>query len=415
MIRKAFFMITTVVLILAVWAGVSNALNAPAASTASATINNVRSYQASSQPAGISYAAADGKLYAGRPGEWRMVATPEGVIASSVALDPAHTGTLYLGAANEMAVYRSTDAGKNWLRVPLSDRFVGGVTSLAFDGANHLLFAGTDTAGIFRLRDVGSSMIAGGQMPLSEPVVQMAVDSTGASLAFARTANSLYKAENGGLNWSTVDNLGSFPTALAIVNSRPAVVYVGTADRGVLASKDGSTWTLSNDGLGMTPGSRLQVNALANDPAQLDVIYAATSFVYGSTEYHPSPVGVSMSTDGGASWTLLAADRHNVVAELLPVTGQTGAVYALTTTSRTPMAVGSAPVYTTAAIAPAAAATATQFPALSSSLLAWVIAGLAALAMLFAGISDFLRRGRKPAPAQQRPAAVVNRTVSQGR
>lgn len=297
MIRKGFFIITTIVLILAVFTGMVSALDTQESIVVKTNLENVRSFAVATNGAGVNYAIADGQLFAGRPGEWRLLSIPEQVIVGSVAADSAHPGTVYMGAANEMAVYHSTDGGKAWQRVPLSKEFVGGVISLAVDSANRIVYAGTDTAGVFRLRDVGSSLIAGGHQQFAEPVVQVAADSTNAGLAFVRTSMNLYRAENGGLNWAKVENLGSSPTALAIINGLPATVYVGTADRGVLSSRDGQSWTMLNDGLGLVPGARLHVDALANDPAQLDVLYVATSYLYGSTEVHQSPVGVAMSTD----------------------------------------------------------------------------------------------------------------------
>jgi hypothetical protein len=247
--------------------------------------------------------------------------------ASSLAPSPwtaAAPDLLYIGAANELAIYRM-DGRSDWMRVPLSNDYdVGGVTSLAVDKANHLLYAGTDTAGVFRLRDVGSSMTAGGHMALREPVVQVATDSTGAGLVFARTSSTLYHGENMGLNWSAVENLGSAPTALAVVNRYPATVYVGTADRGLLTSQDGTTWSMANDGLAFVPGSRLSVDAITADPAQLDVLYVATSYRYGTTTLHQSPAGIQQTTDGGATWQTLVSQTDAPVAELLPVAGRDG-------------------------------------------------------------------------------------------
>jgi hypothetical protein len=363
----------------------------------------------------MNYAVDGGELFAGRPGEWRKVATPENVIVGAVAADSSRPGTIYVGAANEMAIYRSTDRGEQWLRVPLTDEFVGGVTSLAFDGVNRVLFAGTDTAGIFRLRDVGSSMIAGGQTLIDEPVKQVVADNTGAGLVFVRTMMDLYRGENGGLNFSKVENLGSSPTALAVVNGTPATVYVGTNDRGVVSTQDGLNWTLQNDGLGMLPGTRLQVNALATDPAQLDVLYAAVSYVTGSTQVHQAPVGVTMSTDGGASWSGLANNTAQVVAELMPLAGQTGSVYALTTTSRTPLALGNAPVYADSPAVAEAPLAAEAASAAGTSILAWMVAGLAAAALVFALVYDAARRSKRPAQAPQgnlrrpQPQPVTNR------
>jgi hypothetical protein len=409
MLRKLFFILTTAILIVAVFTGIVSALDVREPAVIKANLENVGSFATATHATGMNYAVDNGELFAGRPGEWMKIATPDNVIVGAVAADSSRPSSLYMGAANEMAVYRSTDRGENWTRVPLTSEFVGGVTSLAFDSVNRVLYVGTDTAGVFRLRDVGSSMIAGGQTELDEPVKQVVTDNTGAGLTFVRTTMDLYRAENGGLNWSKIEDLGSAPTALAVVNGIPATVYVGTADRGIVATHDGVNWELANDGLGMMPGTRLYVDALAADPAQLDVLYAAISYLTGSTQVHQSPVGVTMSTNGGASWSGLANNTADVVAELMPVAGSTGAVYALTTTSRTPLALGTAPVsseeMTAVAAAPAATGSVTN-------LMAWVIAGLAAAALVFALVYDAARRSKRPTTTttvRPQPQPVVSR------
>lgn len=417
MLRKLFFILTTAILVVAVFTGIVSALDVREPMVIKTNLENVGSFATATHVTGINYAVDNGELFAGRPGEWRKLGTPENVIVGAVATDSSRPNVLYMGAANGMAVYRSTDRGQQWMRVPLTNEYVGGVTSLAFDTANHVLFVGTDTAGVFRLRDVGSSMIAGGQTPLNEAVKQVATDGTGAGLAFVRTTMNLYRAENGGLNWTKVENLGSSPTALAVVNGTPATVYVGTTDRGVVSTQDGMTWTLENDGLGMMPGTRLKVDALAADPAQLDVLYAAISYLSGSTQVHESPVGVTMSTNGGASWSGLANNTPQMVAELMPVAGQTGAVYALTTTSRTPLAIGKAPVFSDS---PAVVEAPVTAPATTgTSILAWIVAGLAAASMVFALVYDAARRSKlaartpKPSTRQAQPAVTtVNATAN---
>jgi hypothetical protein len=404
MVRKLFFILTTAILVVAVFTGIVSALDVRQPLVIKTNLENVGSFATATHMTGINYAVDNGELFAGRPGEWRKIATPDNVIVGAVTADSSQPNALYVGAANEMAVYRSTDSGQQWMRVPLTDEYVGGVTSLAFDSVNRVLYVGTDTAGVFRLRDVGSSMIAGGQTVLDEPVKQVVADSTGAGLAFVRTTMDLYRAENGGLNWSKVENLGSSPTAMAVVNTMPATVYVGTTDRGIVSTQDGTNWTLANDGLGMLPGTRLQVDALAADPAQLDVLYAAISYLTGSTQVHQAPVGVTMSTDGGASWSGLANNTPQVVAELMPVAGQPGSVYALTTTSRTPLAVGKAPVFNDS---PAVVEAPVPAPATSAtSILAWVVAGLAAASLVFALVYDAARRSKRPA-VKAAPAARV--------
>ncbi len=63
-------------------------------------------------------------------------------------------------------------------------------------------------------------MILNSQLLLDEPVRQVVADSYEVATGnFARTDFALYRAENYGLTWLTVDNLLSSPTALAVANT----------------------------------------------------------------------------------------------------------------------------------------------------------------------------------------------------
>jgi len=375
-------------------------LNANATVAVKTHLSNVRAYTPAPAAKSVSYAVDGGVLFAGGPQGWAEIKTPDNMIVGAVAVDRNQPPTLYVGAANEMTIYRSTDAGTHWLRVPLTQDSVGGVTDIAVDSKQRLVYVGTDNAGLFRLRDVGSSMIVSGHLLLDEPVLEVAADSTGAGLAFVRTAVKLYRAENDGLSWTNVDNLGSLPTALAITDgaNQPVTVYVGTADRGLVKSIDGHTWTVANNGLGFVPGSRLHVDALAADPTQPNVLYVATSYLYGSTEIHQNPVGVSLSTTGAQSWMTLQSNDKIAVTELLPVSGETGAVYALTNQSRTPLALGRATLLAANGTSnPAAVVSNTDV--FNTGILVWLVAALAALALLFAIGNDL--RSRRPATSKR--------------
>lgn len=402
--------------------------SADAGSSAVTVLANVRSYSPAVTANGLNYAVDGGTLFVGKTGAWMPVATPAGVIVNTVTQDSRLADVVYMGAANELTLFRSTDGGQNWMTVPLSEQ-PGAITSIALDSANRMVYVGTDTAGIFRLRDVGSSLIDGGRLAMDEPVLQVVADSTGSGLIFARTAWNLYRAENGGLNWTLVDNLHSVPTALAVADTTPAQIYVGTADRGVLASRDGINWQTANAGLGLTPGSRLWVDALAVDPMQPEVLYVSSSFLFGSANTQATSQGVAMSTNSAQAWTSLAPalDGNVAVVELLPVSGQPGAVFALAANSRTPLALGTAP--TVPALAPALAAAQTQPVAQpvaepieavelapvvvaqpvqdGANWLAWVIAALAGLALAFVAGYDMWRRwGHKPMLGRVAPVRV---------
>jgi photosystem II stability/assembly factor-like uncharacterized protein len=402
--RKLAIIALTLVLIIAVFTGAVSALGGNAAPVVRPQLANVRDFDAVASQAN-SYAVDGGMLFTGQPGAWTQIQTPEQVIVSAVAVDSTDPNIVYIGAANDMAIYRTMDNGNSWLRVPLADGFVGGVTDIAVDGVQRIVYVGTDTAGLFRLRDVGSSVVLGGHLLLDAPVLEIVADSTGQGIAFARTEWNLYRAENYGLAWVAVSNLQSTPTAVAIANTEPVQIYVGTMDRGLLVSSDGREWNTANDGLNYVAGSRLMVNDLAIDPMQPEVMYVATSYLYGTNEVHQSPAGVAVSTDGAQAWSPINEAANLAVAELLPVSGLTGGVYALTTNSRTPQALGNAPIITEVAVAAEPVAQpATSF----TSILAWVIAGFAALALLFAVAMDLrsrrpqLERTMAPAPVRSR-------------
>ena len=346
MFRPISIIAISIILIGALFVGIVDALSPQTVGEAKASLDKVRAYAPALSTEQTNYAVDGGDLFAGAPGNWTQIDTPKNVIVNAVAIDPQRTNTIYIGAANELAVYRSSDSGRNWLRIPLTDGLtgaqVGGVTDIAIDGVQRLLYVGTDNAGLSRLRDVGSGVNLTGQLRLEEPVVEVAADSSGAGLAFVRTESKLYRAEDSGLRWVEVDNLMSVPTSVVVADTTPVTAYVGTADRGLLRSNDGLTWSLTNNGLGLNPGMRLSIDALALDPAQPEVLYVAASYLFGSTTVHRAPTGISMSTDGASSWSLLSEPTGVAVAELLPMTGEAGSAFALMVNSRTPVALGGA-------------------------------------------------------------------------
>ena len=375
---KIVIVMLLVVMISALYTGVVNAVSEGAVIVRKGNLDNVRDYAAAFATDELNYAVDGGVLYTGTPNAWRTVPTPKDVIVGAVAIDPAHAATIYIGAANDMAIYRSINGGQDWLYIPLTSEYIGGVTDIAVNNAQRTLYVGTDTAGIFRLRDVGSSLILSGHTLLDEPVMEVVADQLGQGLAYARTLWHVYQGVNNGQSWLALDMLTTAPTALAIANGTMATVYIGTVDRGLLKSEDGFTWSVANAGLGVEPGNRLQVDALAIDPAQPNVLYVATSFLFGHSEVHQSPVGVAMSTDSGAQWSQLAAKSDAVIARLLPVSGQTGAVYALTTQSRTPLALGTASVVTNVGPQSMALVTPSSLTTWSVTLISWLIAAAAA-------------------------------------
>ncbi len=390
-IRTILLTLVTFFLLGAVLAGMVSARE-PVRQTETVSLSNVRDYAAAGSTNDLSYAVDGGLLFAGNGSQWQPLSTPAGVIVNAVAVSSRQPELVYMGAANELAIYVSSDAGQSWMKIALETQTVGAVTDIAVDGVNRLVYVGTDTDGVHRLRDVGRSMIAAGHLLLDEPVEEIVAASNGTALV--RTTWHLYRAEDMGLRWVAVENLPSPATALAIAQTTPPTFYVGTAASGVRMSQDGINWQSANAGLGFTPGSQLFVNELAVDPAQPGLVYAATSLIFGSANAHTTPVGVAMSSDGGANWASLAPMSDVAVAMLLPVSGETGAVYALTSASRTPLALGSASQVATAAAAAAVTPEESRPVAPNyAGTLAWVLTVLAGMGLVVLVVMEVRQRG----------------------
>lgn len=97
-------------------------------------------------------------------------------------------------------------------------------------------------------------------------------------------------------------NIGGRCTSLAVHPTNADIVYIGAAGGGVWKSEDaGQTWTpLWHD------QPSLNIGALALDAQNPDTIYAGTGEANLSADSYPG-VGLYRSTDGGQTWTLLAA------------------------------------------------------------------------------------------------------------
>jgi len=392
MILRILLTVTTLLLLTLV-ASVGAAAGSESKRVSFTGLENVRAYAAAAQVDGRSYAVDGGRLYAGVNGAWEPLPVPHGVIVNAVAVDRTDSNIVFIGAANRLSVFVSRNSGERWMEFTLASEAIGGVTAVAFDAFNRLLYVGTVSDGVYRLRDIGGGkgqgLVASGHLLLDEPVEEVAADSTGAGLAFVRTTEKLYRSEAYGLRWVVVDSLPGPPTAVAVADASPPRVYAGTAGGGVLVSKDGAAWRPVNQGLDGTGDGKLIVNDVAVDPAQPEILYAATG-VSDMGELQGFSGRVAMSSDGGDSWESLAELESAQVAELLPAAGWKGLVYALTTASRTPVALGVEP-----ALEMPIAGGGHERGLRSPGLLAWVLAGHASAALFILVVSEIRAGGRR--------------------
>jgi photosystem II stability/assembly factor-like uncharacterized protein len=170
----------------------------------------------------------------------------------AVAIDPAHSSTVYVGLddidattqESQLGLFKSTDGGFTWSSAGLNDR---AVNLLAIDTGNPatILYAGTAGA---------------------------ASDATG--------FQGIYKSTDGGMNWaamntgleSIIGNHLTAATTLVIDRANRRVIYLGTSNAGVFRSTDGgAAWSPLNDGL-----TNLETRALVVATKPTHAVYAGT-------------------------------------------------------------------------------------------------------------------------------------------
>ncbi len=135
------------------------------------------------------------------------------------------------------------------------------------------------------------------------PVLELVPHPARPEVIFIRTADALYRSNDAGERWTPLTNLPGVPTALALGQQTPGLVYLGTLTGGAYRSEDdGRTWTRLSPELGLLPGTMLEVIALAVSPQDDEIIYTATGYWLGTTRLFFEPAGVFLSVDGGETW-----------------------------------------------------------------------------------------------------------------
>lgn len=116
---------------------------------------------------------------------------------------------------------------------------------------------------------------------------------------------------DGGLkawSWKGPGNIGGRVRAIALRDngSGGEEIFIGAAGGGIWRSANGgATWTAMNDFL-----PSLAVTDIKVDPANNQIMYAATGEGFGNSDAHRG-AGIFKSTDAGLSWTQLAStDNH---------------------------------------------------------------------------------------------------------
>lgn len=256
---------------------------------------------------------------------WATTTGPTGGFVNALALTPKAPGVLYAGSNS--GVYLTRDDGAHWQSVSKGLPDDPTITALAIMYDPQVVLAGTNS-GIYRTRDGGANWTAVDPRLTNQIVYAFLSDPQNPNLLYAGTATTILRSDNGGDTWSDIG--ADLKSVRVWALATDATTLYAATDAGIFASRDrGAHWQASAEGLpenarpqsivvttrgllaGTTQGiyrsrdgkswsaiggslSGAFARPLVNDPSQPDRVFAVVR------------EGIAKTTDGGATWTLLA-------------------------------------------------------------------------------------------------------------
>ncbi len=268
--------------------------------------------------------------------QWKPVFDKHTQSIGAIRIDPSNPKTLWVGTGESWVrnsvsvgdgVYRSQDGGDSWTRMGLesSERIARIAvdpkdSNLVYVCALGHLFDDHPERGVFRTKDAGKTwekvLFAGPDAGCAD----LSLDPHDSKVVFASLwqvrrepwffnsggpRSGLYKSSDGGTTWKKVSkglpegSLGRI--AMSASPAKAGLVYAtveaGKDKSGFYRSEDGGeSWTLTNTSSAVSQRP-FYFSLVVADPKQADRVYKPGFFL-------------SVSDDGGKTWTVLAGAYH---------------------------------------------------------------------------------------------------------
>jgi photosystem II stability/assembly factor-like uncharacterized protein len=215
------------------------------------------------------------------------------------------TGVYLAGLADDSGAYsgifRSADAGQSWTRLTgLGSR---DVWSLAVSPMNGRVIAAGVADGVFLSRDGGErwARISPESNVALKPVVSLAFDIVDSQILYAGTPHLPWKTADGGKTWEPAhtgmhDDSDIF--SLHVDQTRPLRLFAAACSGMYHSADQGSSWTRITEASGASSRSYY----IIQDAAQPDIMYAGTAR------------GLVKSTDRGRTWRRLSTHTTRSIA-----------------------------------------------------------------------------------------------------
>ena len=168
---------------------------------------------------------------------WRTV-TGVPSSALSLAIDPRHSDTVFVGTARG-DILRSRDGGRSWRRVawaptlPLSHQYAIAVIVIDPSDPDNV-YAGRPTGGIIKSSDGGDTWSRANTGLTNRTVSAIAIDPTDPRILFVSTRGGVFRSRDSGASWRPYDRgLPAGGVAAFAIDQVGRIVYAGTNGDGV--------------------------------------------------------------------------------------------------------------------------------------------------------------------------------------
>ncbi len=228
---------------------------------------------------------------------WRSIQNglPRFTGQNTIVISPKNNNCLIL--ATYSGYYRSLDGGESWGPQRVIDP-AGSLSHVLFNPLNADTMYATTSDGLFKSTDGGENWnrlnitsSTGGYLA----VLYLAFDPVDPQIIYIASSEGLYKSTNGGGSISKVHdslpNLRILNVATSPSNSR--LIFAVVEGEGLFLSRDGGQyWEWATEkAIDWNDADYVKGVVVAGDPINQDLIYAGAAS------------GLTVSTDGGRSWT----------------------------------------------------------------------------------------------------------------
>ncbi|HKW87532.1 MAG TPA: hypothetical protein VJN21_02125 [Candidatus Acidoferrales bacterium] len=233
---------------------------------------------------------------------WKHIGLTNSRQIGAILVDPHDANLVYVaalghayGPSDERGVFRSTDGGATWKRILFKDENTGAI-ALAFDPHN----SKTIYAALWQTR---------------RPPWNVYPPSNG-------PGSGLYKTTDGGESWTRLENglptegLGRIGVAVAPTDSNRAYAVVDAKNGGLYRSDDaGATWKLA-DNEARIWGRGWYFCGVTIDPSNPDILYVMNTSTYRSTDGGKSFTAIK-GAPGGDDYHILWIEPHDPARMIL--------------------------------------------------------------------------------------------------